>query len=270
MKQIIRGITLHRPWGSAITQLGKDVENRTHECPLPVGSYFAIHSGTKWDAKGQETIEQISGKKVRQVDEIAGYIVATAKFAGNITKSESPWFVEGSIGWLLTDVVAINPIPARGQQGCWELSSELLQRIREAHQSAVRYRDLCTFGHGERPDYQDLIKCFETNGISTLVDVRLEPRNWESVWDEHSISKLCLEHGVNYQAIRDMGNISETSLWVPPDLEKARTALTHVTETLKTKNILILGGDKDHRKCHRSEIAIQIQDRTGCSITHKA
>ena len=52
MKEIIKAVTLHRPWGNAIADphYGKNIENRTWKCPLPFGSFLAIHNGSKWDA----------------------------------------------------------------------------------------------------------------------------------------------------------------------------------------------------------------------------
>jgi Protein of unknown function, DUF488 len=273
MKQAIRGITLHRPWSYAIAKLGKPIENRSWECPLPIGSYLAIHSGSKWDADAQATIERITGTKVKQSDEKPGQIVAIAKFAGNVTESTSPWFVPGSIGWQLEDVVPIDPIPAKGQQGLWELSLELLDRVRLAYQAATtKFHDIYTFGYGNRVDYTELLDCFDRNSIATLVDVRMKPYGWSPIWHGESISKLCVERSVEYQSMPDLGNTSGASLWIPPDPVLARVALSQVTDRLKVGNILLVCAEKNPKQCHRTEVAHQLQERTNCSssITHKS
>ncbi|WP_373544677.1 DUF488 family protein [Chamaesiphon sp.] len=273
MKQLIRGITLHRPWSYAIAKLGKPLENRSWECPLPTGSYLAIHSGSKWDTQAQQAIERITATKVKQSDDPPGQIIAIAKFTGNITASSSPWFIPGNIGWQLEDITPIEPIPARGQQGLWELSPELLDRVRIAYQAArIKFHDIYTFGYGNRTDYTELLECFDRNSISTLIDVRAKPHAWSPIWDGSSISNFCTDHTVKYQSLPQLGNTSGTSLWIPPDLTQARVALSQVTNLLRTGNVLLVCAEKNHKQCHRVEIALQLQDRTGgsSSITHKS
>jgi hypothetical protein len=97
-KQPLKAITLHRPWGHAIAHLGKDIENRTWKCPLPIGSYVAIHDG-------------------------------------NTEDSDSDWFM-GSIGWKFSDVVPIEPVYCRGQQGLWNVEGEALGQCRAAYKVA--------------------------------------------------------------------------------------------------------------------------------------
>ncbi|WP_373541143.1 DUF488 family protein [Chamaesiphon sp.] len=271
MKQIIRGITLHRPWSHAIAKLGKNIENRSWECPLPIGSYLAIHSGSKWDAQAQATIERITDTKVKQSDDPPGQIVAIVRFGGNVTASSSPWFIPGNIGWQLPDITPIDPIPARGQQGLWELPPELLDRVRVAYQTATtKFHDIYTFGYGNRIDYTELLECFDRNAISTLIDVRAKPYAWSPIWDGNSIAKLCLDRTVAYQSLPELGNTSGSSLWIPPDLTQARVALAQVTNLLKMGNVLLVCAEKNHKQCHRAEIALQLQDRTSCAITHKS
>jgi Protein of unknown function, DUF488 len=272
MKQIIRGITLHRPWSYAIAKLSKDIENRSWECPLPIGSYLAIHSGSKWDSAAQQTIEQITGSKITQSDDPSGNIIAIAKFGGNLTESSSPWFVHGNIGWKLEDIIPIEPIPARGQQGLWELAPELLDRVRINYHAAIQppVHIVYTFGYGNRTDYADLLECFDRNSIAYLIDVRRKPHAWSPLWDKDSLSKICTDRSVEYQSLPELGNTSGTSLWVPPDLPAAKIALKKIIKLLEVGNILIVCAERKHPQCHRTEVALRLQDLTGCAVNHKS
>ncbi len=117
-KQLLKVITLHRPWAYAVEHLGKDIENRSWKCPLPPGSLIAIHAGLKYDKQGADWIQKLGLDCPPDGAEHPGGIVAIARFEGNVTASDSPWFV-GPIGWRLADVVGIPPIARRGYQRLW-------------------------------------------------------------------------------------------------------------------------------------------------------
>ena len=52
-EQIIRGLTLWRPWDVAMRDLGKPIENRDWPPPESVqGQLIALHSGKTWDDDG--------------------------------------------------------------------------------------------------------------------------------------------------------------------------------------------------------------------------
>ncbi|NJR40974.1 MAG: hypothetical protein HC781_21705 [Leptolyngbyaceae cyanobacterium CSU_1_4] len=104
-----------------MTHLNKDIENRSWRCYLEVGDLLAIHSGQKVDKEALRFIEQVSGQNL-QGEEKAWEtgIIAIATFGGNVSRSESPWFV-GPYGWLLKDVVPIETIAAKGMQRLWTL-----------------------------------------------------------------------------------------------------------------------------------------------------
>lgn len=99
-KQIIKGITLHRPWGYAIAHLNKRVENRTYNCPLPIGSYLAIHNGKEWDEEGADFVCRMNPSELidNPTDKTVApsQIIAIAKFVGNVTECDSEWFQPGS------------------------------------------------------------------------------------------------------------------------------------------------------------------------------
>lgn len=133
----LMAITLHRPWAYAVAHLGKDIENRTWGCPLPQGRLMAIHAGKTYDQQAAVWIRQTLGHECPpEADQPTG-IVAIAEFNGNIAiEADSPWFV-GPIGWSLINVVAIEPVPCKGQQGLWRVPEDVLPSVRRAYALAL-------------------------------------------------------------------------------------------------------------------------------------
>jgi hypothetical protein len=138
-QQGLKALTLHRPWGRAVTHLGKDIENRTRNCPLSIGEYFAIHNGKKWDHGAVEFINQIIPIHSEPLDPALDpemSIIAIAQFNGNLTESVSDWFM-GPIGWVLINVVEIEPIQCRGQQNFWNVPDDLMPTVRQHYRAAL-------------------------------------------------------------------------------------------------------------------------------------
>lgn len=133
-KQRLNAITLHRPWAYAVAHLDKRIENRGWPCPLPVGSLIAIHAGRRFDFESAEKI-RARGYECPEHEQHPMGIVAMARFMGNVSSSNSHWFI-GPIGWELSDVVAIPPVPCKGKQGLWLVSGDLLQSVRTAYGQA--------------------------------------------------------------------------------------------------------------------------------------
>ncbi len=134
----IRGLTLIRPWGYAIAHLGKDIENRTWNCYLKPGDFIAIHNGKKWDESAIECMADcmnVHTDVTREQDQDS-QIIAVARFQGNVSDSESDWFV-GPVGWRLENVVPINPVACKGQQGLWRLTDSVLTQVRANYHEAV-------------------------------------------------------------------------------------------------------------------------------------
>lgn len=135
----IRGLTLIRPWGYAIAHLGKDVENRTWNCYLKPGDFIAIHNGKKWDQSAIECMADcmdIEAKVTPELDKDS-QIIAVATFAGNVTQSNSTWFV-GPIGWVLEDVTLIDPVECKGRQGLWNIPDDVLPHVRRNYHWAKK------------------------------------------------------------------------------------------------------------------------------------
>jgi hypothetical protein len=121
---------------AGISHFGKDIENRSWRCPLPIGSYLAIHSGSKWDENAAQFIRcNASSTALENYSMFA--IVAVAQFNGNVEVSDSVWWIEGQIGWQLINVVRIEPVWCSGQQGLWNLPDPILNQVRINYQNAL-------------------------------------------------------------------------------------------------------------------------------------
>jgi hypothetical protein len=131
-QKVVKAITLHRPWGYAIACLDKRHENRSWRCPLPIGSWLAIHNGQKWDEAAAEFIRRENSSELidnpTPENDPPGAIIAMCRFLGNEESSDSPWFW-GPYGWRLGDVTAIKPVPAKGQQGLWVVDDDTLEVV---------------------------------------------------------------------------------------------------------------------------------------------
>jgi len=114
-----KAITLHRPWPYAIAYLGKNIENRSWPCPLPVGTKLGIHAGKKWDQSGADWI-MAQGLILPPEPEHETGIICTVNFKSNIRYSDSRWFF-GEWGWLFEDKVSLldSIIKCSGKQGLW-------------------------------------------------------------------------------------------------------------------------------------------------------
>lgn len=140
-KHKIKALTLHRPWDWAIINAGKDVENRDWPCYLKPGDYIALHAGKTFDHAGYRFIADMCAE-VRApwppTDEQhrAGFIYGIAQFGGNVQDSDSPWFF-GDYGWILKNVVAIEPVACRGAQKLFDLPADVLAQVRRNYKAAT-------------------------------------------------------------------------------------------------------------------------------------
>lgn len=147
MSGIIKGLSLWRPWPWAILHAGKRVENRSWSPPKSmIGQYLALHSAQKWDEEGREWIEAETNFAVvpPKEDHPAGVIVGVARLVtavhendlgGELPDNQRGWFC-GPWGWILDDVVAIEPVPCKGAQGLWALPDDVLTLVRERYAKA--------------------------------------------------------------------------------------------------------------------------------------
>ena len=149
--QVIRGLTLYRPWDVAMRELGKGIENRDWKPPAYlIGGYLALHSGQHWDAAGAETIAEITGRTLQEHLCPSGYITCVGKLTGYVEVDDwgRPLFggatvpagmeqwLFGRYGWIVEERIAIEPVPCKGAMGLWRLADTVLAQVMQHYEAA--------------------------------------------------------------------------------------------------------------------------------------
>ncbi len=130
----MKAITVRQPWAWCIAAGHKLVENRTwvthYRGPL------AIHAGATVERESLRTVKQylVDQGVLQSVDELVGdrhllatgAVLAVVNLTGICTDSArchcGRWAAIGQNHWKLANVVPLaEPVPARGQQGLWEI-----------------------------------------------------------------------------------------------------------------------------------------------------
>lgn len=143
--ETVKALTLHQPFAWAIAVANKRVENRDWPPPKGlVGQHLAIHAGKKYDLKAAEEIRTDLGLVVPTRKEITQAAIVAVAVIDRIWDSaddspgwDDPWFV-GAFGWVLRDVVRIDPVPCKGAQKLWEVPAPVLERVRANWREAKR------------------------------------------------------------------------------------------------------------------------------------
>jgi hypothetical protein len=152
-KRLIRAITFRHPWLWAVRHLGKRIENRTWRPPRwLIGCHLALHGGSSPSGKAVEEVDQdlrwiLARHRAKAVeagfprptvnDTILCGIQAVAPGIDGVTRGDAPSFARGQHGIVLGEPTWLpQPVPARGQQGLWELDSQTLEQVREAFKAA--------------------------------------------------------------------------------------------------------------------------------------
>ncbi|WP_017325407.1 DUF488 domain-containing protein [Synechococcus sp. PCC 7336] len=125
-----------------------------------------------------------------------------------------------------------------------------------------------TFGYGNRSNYDDLRSALLENEISTLVDVRKNPRGWSAIWGAKKLASFCDSLGIEYLSKKDLGNDSGNSTWEPPDRALAEAALVDVSKLAERRNILLMCAEKDWNRCHRAEVSERVKTMVGAGVVH--
>lgn len=142
VKRSIYGLTLWQPWASAIVFGSKRIENRDWRVSNRlIGEFIAIHAGkfndTRWETEHfiWDKMACTFGK-----DQIVlGAVIGVAVLDGFVEQSDDPWFF-GPWGWVLRDVVPIDPVPCTGRQGLWTLPADVYGQVRERYGLALKER----------------------------------------------------------------------------------------------------------------------------------
>ena len=162
----LRALTILQPWAWYISHGPKRIENRTWAPPASLrGQYLAIHAGKRLDrecaAGALEFVRDLPASERAKIGADCphpvsvrtmpyGAIVGVARVTGWVRESESPWFV-GPVGWVLDDVVAIDPVPCRGAQGLWTVPDDVLAIVRE------RWKAARASASGDRADVEPAV-----------------------------------------------------------------------------------------------------------------
>lgn len=113
----LKAITLHRPWPYAILRLGKRIENRGWECPLPHGAWLAIHAGKTYDftqsksevnAMTLTTIVHLRGASHLELRAVWEVCAKTVNFPSGLEPTVEPDSVTSPLGvganaWILVE-----------------------------------------------------------------------------------------------------------------------------------------------------------------------
>ena len=127
---------------------------------------------------------------------------------------------------------------------------------------------ILTFGYGNRKDYDLFLKYIDEFKIAYVVDVRLSPKAWTRKWYGDAIEKICQSVNIQYLAKPTLGNTSGRSNWIPPEPIAAAETLTEVAKFLDSGNVLLLCAELDYLRCHRVEVANELEKLTNVEIKH--
>lgn len=129
---------------------------------------------------------------------------------------------------------------------------------------------ILTFGYGNRKDYESFIEYLDKFEVSCVVDVRFTPRAWSRKWYGNQIEKLCISKGINYVSKIYLGNTSGNANWIPPDKQKANKSLAEVAEIAIEGTVLLLCAEMDWHRCHRVEVANELEKLVQIPVKHLA
>jgi uncharacterized protein (DUF488 family) len=127
---------------------------------------------------------------------------------------------------------------------------------------------ILTFGYGNRKDYELFIEYLDKFEVSCVVDVRFTPRAWSRKWYGDQVKKLCISKGINYISKIYLGNTSGNANWIPPNQEEANKSLTEVAAIASEGTVLLLCAEKDWNRCHRVDVANQLEKLVNNPVKH--
>lgn len=132
-------LTIRQPFAWAVVEGHKAIENRTWEPSARVmNGWIAIHAAAAAPAASAVEHVRALSPAAPPTSPTCGAIIGVARVSGVVRKSNSPWF-DGPVGWVFDAVVAIRPVPARGQLKLWRVPApierEVERRVREAEGS---------------------------------------------------------------------------------------------------------------------------------------
>ena len=128
---------------------------------------------------------------------------------------------------------------------------------------------ILTFGYGNRKDYDVFLKYIDEFKIAYVIDVRLSPRAWTRKWYGDAIEKICQSVNIQYLAKPTLGNTSGRSNWIPPEPTAAAETLSELAKIIASNgNVLLLCAELDYSRCHRVEVAEELEKLTNAAVKH--
>ncbi len=120
-----KALAVRQPWAWAIVHGGKDIENRTTPAvnhgmdPRRIAVHASKHMTRDEYERARAFMATIGVDCPRPDALIRGAIIGAVTVTAVVNESESPWFF-GPRGLVLSDAVAVEPIPASGMLGYFE------------------------------------------------------------------------------------------------------------------------------------------------------
>lgn len=136
----------------------------------------------------------------------------------------------------------------------------------QLHKTEEKY--LLTFGYGNRKDYDIFLGYLELFNVGCVIDVRITPRAWSRRWYGDKIAQLCASKSIKYISKVTLGNTSGSKNWIPPNLEEANKSLLEISNIAQSETVMLLCAEIDSSRCHRVEIAQQLQKLVNIPIKH--
>lgn len=117
---ILPAISIQQPWAFLICEGGKDVENRTWDCPPKYwGQLVLVHAGLRGDPAGtlHPSMEPFRGQIM-----CLGGIVGIVRITGSTLGSTSRWAEPGRSHWTLSEARSVPFHPCKGRLGFFEVN----------------------------------------------------------------------------------------------------------------------------------------------------
>lgn len=141
---VLDALSISQPWAWLIVSRLKRVENRQWgaaqlaQARVRVGRRFAVHAAKSYDADAAEDLADYGIVVPERPALAAGAIVGVATLVRVITVAEAladagledqRLYISGPVCLVLADVVAVDPIPARGFLGFWPLPDAVAEAL---------------------------------------------------------------------------------------------------------------------------------------------
>jgi hypothetical protein len=133
----VRALTVRQPWAWAIAKGHKGVENRSR--PVSYRGPLAIHAAKQWDDSGIEALREVVHQVRAQGGTLPpslrkdgphsgfGVVIAVVDLVDVCVDGRwddcdcGPWARPGQTHWKLTNPRLLDPFPATGRLGLWEV-----------------------------------------------------------------------------------------------------------------------------------------------------